>query len=83
MLVDTGSDWNLLSEQDWEKLTGSAARVFDLIENTGDKALAYASATSLITSRSFHAWVEVKEATKPRAFAKFRVILNYKRSILG
>lgn len=84
MLVDSGSDWDLLSEQDWDKVkANNSSRLFDLIESPDENAMAYASKAPLITTRSFQAWVEAKGATKPRVFTKFRVIQNGKRSILG
>lgn len=85
LLVDSGSDWNLLSEQDWDRLTSKAsvADLANLIENPRDKARAYASAAPLITIRSFDAWISVRNATKPKVFATFRVVQNGNRSILG
>lgn len=87
MLIDSGSDWNLLSEGDWEKVVeerlAGKAILSDVVENPGDAAKAYGATTQLRALRSFHAWIEVVEATKPRIFAKFRVVPNGERSIIG
>lgn len=87
MLIDSGSDWDLLSEADWEKLWEDAqhgnATVNDVVENPSESARAYGSAAVLQTLRSFHAWIEVPKANKPRIFAKFRVIKNGEKSIIG
>lgn len=87
MLIDSGSDWNLLSETDWSTLLrqveNGEARITDKIENPNETARAYGSSEGLQTSRSFHAWIEVENVAKPRTFAKFRVIRNGEKSILG
>lgn len=87
MLIDSGSDWNLLSEADWNKAKGlldrGSAFFYDLIENPGDSAKAYAATQKLQALRSFHAWVEATEGGKPRVFAKFRVVKNGDKSILS
>lgn len=49
----------------------------------GDVAKAYGSTGRLKALWSFHAWTEVPGANKPRIFAKFRVIKNGSKSLLG
>lgn len=87
MLIDSGSDWDLLSESDWHKLDQAVgegkATIMDMIENPNESARAYGSVGGLQTMRSFHAWIEVSGATKPRIFSKIRVIRNGDRSILS
>lgn len=87
MLIDSGSDWDLVSEDDWARINSERDKgkvaLYDIIENPGDVASAYGSTRQLRALRSFHAWVEATEATKPKVFAKFRVVANGNRSILG
>lgn len=51
MLVDSGSDWDLLSFSDWQKLERDCAEgkasIFDLNKNPMKKAKAYGTQTSL------------------------------------
>lgn len=87
MLIDSGSDWDLLSEADWWKLSDEVqhgnATLHGIEENPSESARAYGSEKGLQTIRSFHAWIEVLEADKPRVFSKFRVIKNGEKSIIG
>lgn len=84
MLIDSGSDWNVLSETDWGKLKNDEAAVlFDMKENPGESAWAYGATAQLKTLRSFHAWVEAQDTAKSRILAKFRVVKNEGKSILG
>lgn len=87
MLIDSGSDWNLLSEQDWSRLENlvkeEKATIYDLVENPGETARAYGAPQQLWALRSFHAWTEALHEQKPRIFAKFRVVKNGNKSILS
>lgn len=87
LLIDSGSDWNVLSESDWSRINtehnAGKATIHDLIENPGDAARAFGATDQLKALRSFHAWVEVPGAAKPRIFAKFRVVANGRKSLLG
>lgn len=87
MLIDSGSDWNLLSEQDWRKtealLSQGSVIVYDLIKNPADFAKAYGATSQLKTTLSFHAWIEACNLLKPKVFAKFRVVENGDKSIIG
>lgn len=87
MLIDSGSDWNVISESDW-KLLRNAGRdgevaVYGVKENPGDCAKAYGSAAPLVALRCFHAWVEVPNSEKPKNFAKFYVVKGGSKSLLG
>lgn len=87
MLIDSGSDWNLVSTEDWKKLrtakrAGSAV-LYGVKEKPGEFAHAYGSVNPLEAVRCFHAWVEVIGSPKPRNFAKFYVVENGTKSILG
>lgn len=87
MLIDSGSDWNLISPAHWitirnERRAGKA-NIYGVVENPDEVAMAYASTTPLKAIRSFYAWVEVYDAVKPKAFAKFYVVENGQRSVLS
>lgn len=66
MLIDSGSDWNLVSEKDWKQLQAAwragTVVLHGMTEKPGDSAKAYASSEALQALRTFHAWVEVPEA---------------------
>lgn len=87
MLIDSGSDWNLVSTSDWKKLRDNrrSGRVvlYGIKEKPGEYAKAYGTLAPLEALRCFHAWVEAAEANKPRIFAKFYVVENGVKSILG
>lgn len=86
-LIDSGSDWNLLSPADWAKLKAArragVATLYGIKEKPGEYACAYGSATPLEAARCFHAYVEASESAKPRKFAKFYVVEGGARSLLG
>ena len=87
MLIDSGSDWNLVSTSDWKKLR-DGRRSGDIVlygvkEKPGEFARAYGSSAPLEALRCFHAWVEAVGAKKPKMFAKFHVVENGEKSIIG
>lgn len=86
-MVDSGSDWNLVSPGDWRKLRaanrGGQVALYGIKEKPGEYASSYASSAPLEASRHFHAYVGSTEAVKPKSFAKFYVVDNGGRSILS
>lgn len=87
IMIDSGSDWNLVSVEDWAMLErgwkAGEIVLHDLKERPGDHARAYGAVKPMESLRCFYAYVEVCEARKPRNFAKFHVVANGQRSILG
>lgn len=87
VLIDSGSDWNLISSEDWVKLRNARREghvvLYGVKEKPGESARAYGSETPLEALRTFHAWVEAVGSRKPRNFAKFHVVQNGSKSILG
>lgn len=87
MLIDSGSDWNLISTQDWKVLRNAKRAgevvLYGVTEKPKEVARAYGSITPLETLRSFYAWVQVKDSDKPRNFAKFYVVRDGAKSILS
>lgn len=87
MLVDSGSDWNLISQDDWKKLKRERREgkvvLYGLKEKPGEFARAYAAPAPIESLRTFHAWVEACGSNKPRNFAKFHVVKGGAKSILG
>lgn len=77
MLIDSGSDWDLLSVNDWERLER------DLDTAPGDEAKGYGAQTNLRASRSFFAWIEGNGVTKPKRLTKFRVIPFGEKSLIS
>lgn len=57
--------------------------LYGVKEKPGEFASAYGSVEQLEALRCFHAWVQVVETEKPRNFAKFYVVENGSKSILG
>lgn len=57
--------------------------LYDLNEDPEDTARAYGTKIPLKARCTFHAWVEAIGAGKPRILAKFHVVDNGERSILG
>lgn len=86
-LIDSGSDWNVVSEPDWKLIDGEwragEVMLYEVKESPRETARAFASELPLQATRSFHAWVQVPDSNKPRNFAKFYVIRNGDRTILG
>lgn len=86
-LIDSGSDWNVLSMVDWGKLETEMAKgkvvIYDLREQPGDCASSFGSMVPLKALRSFHAWVKVTAGDWPRSFAKFHVVPNGTTTIIG
>lgn len=86
-LIDSGSDWNLISAEAWRTLSEAydegTVSLYDVKKKPGDSARAYGSDTPLVASWSFHAWTEVEGVTKPRIFAKYHVVESGRKSILG
>lgn len=86
-LIDSGSDWNVVSEADWEKLSeghsSGKAVLYDVKERPGDCASAFGSERPLEALRSFHAWVSVSAGGEPSSLAKFFVVTNGARTIIG
>lgn len=87
MLIDSGSDWNLISTRDWTSLCEAQKRgsvvLYDIKKRPGESAKAYGSLMPLEALFTFYAWVEVVEAAKPKSFAKLYVVENGAKSILG
>lgn len=87
LLIDSGSDWNVVTTDDWAKLktarkNGSVV-LYGIEENPLENAKVFASAVAIKPKRSFYAWVSVLGFNKPRNFAKFFVVEGTKRAILG
>lgn len=86
-LIDSGSDWNLVSTKHWKELRNARRSgnvvLYGVTEKPGAYANAYGSVKPLEAVRCFHAWIEVPESSKPRNFAKFYVVENGAKSILG
>lgn len=87
MLIDSGSDWNVLSTADWEVLRQrrqmGKAVLYGIKKDPNESARAFGSITEIKAQRTFYAWVEATDADKPRSFAKFRVVDGGEKSILG
>lgn len=87
MMVDSGSDWNLVSISDWAALSeafeSGNAVLYDITQRPNDCARAYGSSEPLITLWSFYAWIQSCDRSKPRNFAKCFVVENGEKSILG
>lgn len=86
-LIDSGSDWSVVGEEDWRRLRDERKRggvvLYGLKEKPGISAKAFASAKPVEAARTFHAWVEACGATKPRRFERFFVVEGGTKSILG
>lgn len=87
LLIDSGSDWNLISTEDWQKFRNARREgkivLYGVRERPGEFARAYGSTSPLEALRCFWAWTEVRGANKPKNFAKFHVVENGSKSILG
>lgn len=87
MMIDSGSDWNLLSVLDWERLMADKrdgrANLYGEVTKPLERARAYGASETLEALASFHAWIEVPGADKPESFAKIYVVKNGDKSILG
>lgn len=87
MLIDSGAEANILTEQDWAKIKsdydGNRAAIFDVDFKPKARVRAYASSKDLETICTFKAWLEVDKKPKPRSFAEFTVIRGGGRSLLG
>lgn len=87
MLVDSGSDWNVVTQEDWRRLRNGKREgrvtLYKIQENPGEAANAFGTVSPVVAQRVFHAWVDVVGARKPKNFAKFRVVGSGERSILG
>lgn len=87
MTIDSGAEVNVISEEDWFKLKKEQEAgnlfIYDFEEGSKRKITAYAASTPLQIIGTFSAWIETTEALKPRVFAKFHVVRNGSRSLLG
>lgn len=86
-LIDSGSDVNLVAEQDWEALhelytTGSCC-LYDYNTGPRQRITAYAAKKPLTVVASFSAWLESGIPGKPRRFARWHVVKGGVRSIIG
>lgn len=86
-LVDSGSDWNLVSPADWKVLRDARRAGGVVLYGVTEKPRAFAKAYGLLKPlevvRSFYAWTEVLQSCKPRNFAKFYVVESGTKSILS
>lgn len=87
LLIDSGADINVISEDDWDKLKrdfdDGKSTIFDVDYEPKMTVSAYASTTALEVKCSFKAWVDTSARSKPRAFTTFHVIRGGRRSLLG
>lgn len=82
-LVDPGSKFNIISETTFSRiLENSPETVQNLCMSPGIECKAYGGHRLQIKC-SFTAWIEVARAKKPRVYAKFLVVKNGDRDLLG
>ena len=76
--IDSGADVNVLSEEDWSRLSGYCTKgeafIYDVCETPTKTLTAFAAVEPLKLSCSFTAWIEVNGTCKPEACAKFYVV---------
>lgn len=87
MIIDSGAEVNVISEADWRRLerewNHEKAFIYDYKEGSSRKLSAYAATSALRVIGTFSAWIETTQAEKPKSFAKFHIVKNGKRSLLG
>lgn len=87
MMIDSGADVNVISEQDWLKLQNEfengEAMIYDIDFEPKTVVKSYAAKHSLELICSFKSWVETVKKPKPNAFASFLVVKGSCRSLLG
>lgn len=86
-LVDSGSDVNIVGENDWTLLENEfinkTAKLLPIDHLIHRDLRAYASTAPMVVRRAFRAEVEVIKASKPIVSAEFLVVNGGRRSILG
>lgn len=88
MMIDSGSDINAMSEDDWLSLLSGhiegKIELSDLKWGNGKRTvLAFATPTPLQVECVFSAWISLKAKAERRIFANFFVIRGAKRSLLS
>lgn len=86
-MVDSGADYNVVAERDWEKIKrqydAEQATIYDVNHKPSLELKSYATPTNLIVICTFSAWIETTARPKPRTFTSFAVIKGGTRSLLG
>ncbi|XP_058820776.1 uncharacterized protein LOC131682958 [Topomyia yanbarensis] len=80
-LIDSGAAINTITEQDWQKLIKSGAKIYKQRYDCDRQFTAYACQEPLKVLMIFEAWVSINEC-KPRSYAEFFVVQRAKKSLL-
>lgn len=87
MLVDSGAEINVVSEEDWVRIhqayEAGAIVICDVTAKTKCRPFAFGASSPLRVLYSFRAWTEVRKVPKPKQFATFYVVAQAGRSLLG
>lgn len=84
LMIDSGADVNVLTEEDWELVEVAGDNtVFDLNMEPETSVHSYASSASLLIVCTFKAWIRAVAKLKPETFAEFVVIKGGRKSLLG
>ncbi|XP_055634193.1 uncharacterized protein K02A2.6-like [Toxorhynchites rutilus septentrionalis] len=81
-LIDSGASINTVTEQVWENLVASNARLFKKKFKCDRQFTAYACQEPLQVLVIFEAWITINE-TKPKSYAEFFVIQGAQKSLLS
>lgn len=80
-LIDSGAAINTVTEQDWDKISKSGAKIYNKRYDCDRQFTAYACQEPMRILMVFEAWVSINES-KPKSYAEFFVIKGAKKSLL-
>lgn len=86
-MIDSGSDVDVVSENDWEKIRELFEKeeimLYDYVERPDRKIRAFANQSPLTLIAAFNAWIEAQQGEKPKRFTRFMVVKGGEKSLIG
>lgn len=80
MTIDSGSDANIITKDEWEKMKGEKVKAMDMTTQVDRSLIGYASTQPMKIAGSFSAKIE---AGSKHTIAKFYVVESGQRCLLG